>query len=270
VKFRMKIPTLRRPSAPRQEDSPRRIPSGRLIVLLAVAVGAPTLIAGANFIPQSPFYGQLNPVLAPVRDLLWHPSESTVKALDNGEREARLARARERLANPPGAPVVVAGGPAVPASSPGGPVSEPAVAAMAIPTLKDTVVTVAEAAAESAPVDSAEVPMSAAVALDRGPDITYAGGGRDPFRSLLLATPDFSLLDLEAARLVGVAWNHQQMVAMIEDKRGRNWSLREGDHVQNGRLIRVSANGAVFDTWLFGNSERKVLELIPKEEESQP
>jgi len=268
VKFHLAIPKLRRPAESSKGSSPTHA-RGRLAVLLGIAVGAPALIAAANFVPASPLNGFLDPVLGPVHDLLWHPAGSTANApADDGGREARLARARARIAATSGTP---AGGAAVTggATDPVASGSDPTVL-LVMPAVTVTPGPADSMMAAAGSADSAETPMAGAEALDRGPEVTYASGGRDPFRSLLLADPDYSLLDLEDARLVGVAWNHEQMMAMIEDKRGRAWSLRDGDHVQNGRLVRVTTSAAVFDTWLFGNSERKVLELIPKEEESQP
>jgi hypothetical protein len=217
----------------------KRVKLGRPRLLVGIALTVVAAAGAAYWIPGSP-----------VREIIRSKLAGRASSLE----AAPTGRAVTRRA--PAAAVTTA------ASTPG------SSAAVAAPPAAVPVPDGAADAPDSSAM-SASVPAPSA-GLDRGPAVVYGAGGRDPFRSLLLEEPDYSLVNIEDARLVGVAWTDEQMVAMVEDRRGHTWSLRAGDRVQYGRVVSVSQYAAVFDVSFFGKSERRTLELIPKEEESQP
>lgn len=249
LKFRF----TRRQSVQRIDPAKGATTRARRRRLLLVSAGAAVVIlgaAGSDLLPMSPFRGWAETMLLP-----GHAGTSSSEAVPT--REARLARARARMA-------------AEKAASPAG--LSPAASNVVVTAETVGPMLPPEAAAHDSSAGGAAATDSASIqaALDRGPAMVYSAGGRDPFRSLLLETPDSTLCDVDQARLVGVAWNDEQMVAMIEDHRGQTWSLREGDRVMSGRIVGITKGAAIIDTWLFGNAQRKVLQLIPKSEESKP
>lgn len=93
-------------------------------------------------------------------------------------------------------------------------------------------------------------------------------GTRDPFRSLLAGTfePKLQeLLDLHTARLVGVVWEDDEHVAMVQDSQGFGYTLRPGDRVRNGNVISVNKDAMVARLHVFGQTTRVTLRLQREE-----
>lgn len=98
-------------------------------------------------------------------------------------------------------------------------------------------------------------------------------GRRDPFRALISdskreANPKTDLLCLDEAVLTGVVWSGGEYLAMIRDKGGKNFFLREGDKVYRGRVTSVTQAKAVFRLVDFGEVERVTLTVRSNEGKS--
>jgi hypothetical protein len=97
--------------------------------------------------------------------------------------------------------------------------------------------------------------------------VTYeALGRRDPFRALLTddkgkADIDTDLLLLEGAVLKGVVWSEGQYLAIVKDKSGRTFFLREGDPIYQGRVMMVTQSQAVFEIADFGDYDQITLKV---------
>ena len=97
------------------------------------------------------------------------------------------------------------------------------------------------------------------------------GGRRDPFRPLISEmkrgeTIVTDLLRLEEAVLTGVVWSSGEYLAMVRDKDGRNFFLREGDAVFRGKVVSVTQTKAVFQLVDFGEVEHVTLTVRANEE----
>jgi hypothetical protein len=93
-------------------------------------------------------------------------------------------------------------------------------------------------------------------------------GTRDPFRSLLAGTfePKLQeLLDLHTVRLVGVLWENDEHVAMVQDSQGFGYTLRPGDRVRNGNVVSVNQDAMVARLHVFGQTTRVTLRLQREE-----
>ncbi len=97
------------------------------------------------------------------------------------------------------------------------------------------------------------------------------GGRRDPFRPLISEvrrgeTIVTDLLRLDGAVLTGVVWSTGEFLAMVRDKDGRNFFLREGDAVFRGKVVSVTQTKAVFQLVDFGEVERVTLTVRANEQ----
>jgi hypothetical protein len=97
-------------------------------------------------------------------------------------------------------------------------------------------------------------------------------GRRDPCRPLISerkADDDIKtdLLRVDGAVLTGVVWSSGQYLAMVRDKDGNNFFLREGDAVFRGKLVTVTQTKAIFRLVDFGEVEQVILTVRAKEGE---
>jgi len=93
-------------------------------------------------------------------------------------------------------------------------------------------------------------------------------GTRDPFRSLLAGAfePKLQeLLDLHTGRMVGVLWENDEHVAMVQDTQGFGYTLRPGDRVRNGNVVSVNQDAMVARLQVFGQTTRVTLRLQREE-----
>jgi hypothetical protein len=89
-------------------------------------------------------------------------------------------------------------------------------------------------------------------------------GTQDPFRSLLAG--DFEpklqeLVDLHTVELVGVVWEPDEIVAMVQDAQGFGYSLRPGDPVKNGSVVSVTQDALSARLNIFGQMTQVTLRL---------
>ena len=88
---------------------------------------------------------------------------------------------------------------------------------------------------------------------------------RDPFRALVEKDkPDDApsdLLSLDGAVLTGVVWSDGKYLAMVKDKDAKSFFLREGDAVQNGKVLYVGQTESVFEVTEFGDYSRITLQV---------
>ncbi len=69
------------------------------------------------------------------------------------------------------------------------------------------------------------------------------------------------LLKLEEAILTGVVWSDGKYLAMVRDKDGKSFFLREGDSVYSGKVLYVGQTEAVFEISEFGDYARITLKV---------
>lgn len=91
-------------------------------------------------------------------------------------------------------------------------------------------------------------------------------GLRDPFRALIKDEKregeiETDLLRLEDAVLTGVVWSEGHYLAMVRNKEGQTFFLREGDRIYQGRVLMVTQSTAVFETSDFGEYQRTTLKV---------
>jgi hypothetical protein len=94
-------------------------------------------------------------------------------------------------------------------------------------------------------------------------------GTQDPFRSLLAGdfTPKLQeLVDLHTVQLVGVIWEPDEVVAMVQDAQGYGYALRPGDTVKNGSVVAVRQDALVARLNIFGQTTQVTLRLQHEEE----
>ncbi len=98
------------------------------------------------------------------------------------------------------------------------------------------------------------------------PFVYSSRGRRDSFRPLITDSKKgevvkTDLLQLEGAVLTGVVWSGGEYLAMVKDKDGRSFFLRQGDSVYRGKVITVTQKKAVFRLVEFGEVERITLSV---------
>ena len=91
-------------------------------------------------------------------------------------------------------------------------------------------------------------------------------GRRDPFRPLIRDEKGdeeikTDLLLYPGAVLTGVVWSEGEYLAMIRDKDGQTFFLREGDQIYQGRVVSVTNSMVTLEVWEFGDYERVTLKI---------
>jgi hypothetical protein len=99
-----------------------------------------------------------------------------------------------------------------------------------------------------------------------------SNGHRDPFRALIAdekkqGEVETDLLKLDGAILTGVVWAQGQYLALVKDKDGKNFFLREGDPVYQGHVTLVTQSQASFELSDFGDDQKVVLKVRAKDKE---
>jgi hypothetical protein len=93
-------------------------------------------------------------------------------------------------------------------------------------------------------------------------------GRRDPFAPLVTGLRSGfvtdQLPDIETLRLVGVLHDDVEALALLENVEGYSYIMRAGDKVQNGSLITVQGNRALFKVEDYGWSHVVALQLTPR------
>lgn len=89
---------------------------------------------------------------------------------------------------------------------------------------------------------------------------------RDPFRALIVDEKKegeivTDLLRLDGAILTGIVWSQGNYLAMLKDKDGESFFLREGDPVYSGSVVSVTPSQAVFEVIDFGDYDRVTLKV---------
>ncbi len=101
----------------------------------------------------------------------------------------------------------------------------------------------------------------------RATPVVYAGNGRrDAFRALVVDEKkegeiQTDLLRTEGAVLTGVVWAEGEYLAMVKDKDGTSFFLREGDPVYSGRVTAVTQSQVVCDISEFGDYRQVTLKV---------
>lgn len=98
------------------------------------------------------------------------------------------------------------------------------------------------------------------------PIVYESAGRRDPFRALITDEKkegeiETEFLRLEGAALKGVVWSDGQYLALITDKDGKSFVLREGDPIYQGRVVSVMQSQTVFEISDFGDYQQITLKV---------
>jgi len=91
-------------------------------------------------------------------------------------------------------------------------------------------------------------------------------GRRDPFRPLIRDDKGDEEIKTDLLRhpdavLTGVVWSEGEYLAMIRDKDGQTFFLREGDQIYQGRVVSVTNSMVTLEVWEFGDYERVTLKI---------
>jgi hypothetical protein len=93
-----------------------------------------------------------------------------------------------------------------------------------------------------------------------------SAGRRDPFRALITdekkeGQVQTDLLIVDGADLTGIVWAEGQYLAMIRDKDGHSFFLREGDAVYKGRVSSVNQTNVIIEISDFGDYHQVTLKV---------
>lgn len=105
---------------------------------------------------------------------------------------------------------------------------------------------------------------SAPVALREKQFFYGSFGLRDPFRSLVggdFEPEEQKLVDLHTVQLVGMLWEDEAYVGIVQDVQGFGYALRPGDPVRNGVVVSVTRQELVGRLNVFGMVDRVNLRL---------
>ncbi|HZM14921.1 MAG TPA: hypothetical protein VFE28_02865 [Candidatus Krumholzibacteria bacterium] len=95
-------------------------------------------------------------------------------------------------------------------------------------------------------------------------------GMRDPFRSLVggdFEPAEQELVDLHTVQLVGMLWEDEEYVAIVQDAQGFGYALSPGDPVRNGVVVSVTRHELVGRLNVFGMVDRVNLRLQRERDE---
>ena len=98
------------------------------------------------------------------------------------------------------------------------------------------------------------------------PFVYNSYGRRDAFRPLISDAKKegpvkTDLLIVDGASLTGIVWAEGHFLAMLRDKDGRSFFLREGDSVYQGRVSSVTEARVVIDISEFGDYHQVTLKV---------
>ena len=89
-------------------------------------------------------------------------------------------------------------------------------------------------------------------------------GMRDPFRALVggdFEPQQQELVDLHMVNLVGMLWEDEEYIAIVQDVKGYGYALRPGDPVRNGVVVSVTRHELIGRLSVFGMVDRVSLRL---------
>ncbi len=89
-------------------------------------------------------------------------------------------------------------------------------------------------------------------------------GMRDPFRSLVggdFEPEQQELIDLHTVQLVGMLWEDEEYIGIVQDAQGFGYALRSGDPVRNGVVVSITRRELVGRLNVFGMVDRVNLRL---------
>jgi len=91
-------------------------------------------------------------------------------------------------------------------------------------------------------------------------------GKRDPFKPLVRSRKKVDmLLDVENAVLQGIMWSPKERYALLQDGKGKGYTLREGDKVSGGKVLSIRKKEVIFELYGFGKVRRVTLKITSKE-----
>lgn len=94
--------------------------------------------------------------------------------------------------------------------------------------------------------------------------IRYNRSGRDPFLPYFSSVEsDLGLPFLENLHLVGILFDDNDRIALLEDKKNQNrpFAMREEDRIENGKVLKIYKDKVVFLITEFGISRSVILRL---------
>jgi len=85
-------------------------------------------------------------------------------------------------------------------------------------------------------------------------------GKKDPFKPEI-GEGEEELLNVSEAKLIGIIKGEEGNIALLQDRRGVGYVLKEGDRVRNGRVVKIESDRVIFATVDFGFTRRIELKL---------
>ncbi len=81
-------------------------------------------------------------------------------------------------------------------------------------------------------------------------------GRRDPF--IPLKNTEVDGVSIDEIRLVGIIWDEKSPLVLLEDVRvdGVSYTLREGDPIINGKVLKITRKEVIFQVSEFGVTRR--------------
>ena len=94
-------------------------------------------------------------------------------------------------------------------------------------------------------------------------------GRRDPF--IPLKNTEVDGISIDEIRLVGIVWDDQAPLVLLEDVRvdGVSYTLREGDPIINGKVYKITRKEVIFEVTEFGVPRKFSMPLPDSNEEEQ-
>jgi len=112
---------------------------------------------------------------------------------------------------------------------------------------------------------TAEQPKKPSYKVEFGEKYFYSSRGKkDPFQPESLPGGE-ELLNVSEAKLLGIIKTDEGNIALLQDRRGVGYVLKEGDRVRNGRVVRIESDRVIFATVDFGFT--RIIELKLEEEQ---
>jgi len=89
-------------------------------------------------------------------------------------------------------------------------------------------------------------------------------GKRDPFEAITVVDENDSLLSVGGASLIGIIQKGGNFVALLKDREGKGFILKEGDRVRGGKVVKITEDRVIFFVRELGTSRKVVLQLKNK------
>jgi hypothetical protein len=115
---------------------------------------------------------------------------------------------------------------------------------------------------DSAAANSEAAPLNIEFEKEKEDKIIYSSfGRRDPF--IQLEGPSDDGINIDGVELVGIIWSASDPMVLLNDirKKGVSYTLKEGDKILNGKVLKITPQEVLFLIHEFGVSRRYTMAL---------